>query len=264
MDLQLQDKIALVSGSTAGIGLAIATALAKEGATVAINGRNPDRVQTAIQDIQSSYPQARLIAAPADASDAKSLEAVYAKLPAIDILVNNIGIYEIKSFVETNDEEWLRFFNHNVLSGVRLCRRYLDGMLKKNWGRIIFISSESGVQISSEMIHYAMTKSAQISIARGLAELTAGSQVTVNSVLPGPTSSEGLLEFVDKVAAWQNKQPEDIKNEMFKTIRPTSLLKRFERPDEIANVVTFLCSPLASAINGAAVRADGGIIRSMI
>lgn len=263
MDLKLKDKTALVTGSTAGIGFAIAQILAHEGATVIINGRSKDRVAQAIQQIKTIYPTAKLIAAPADLSNKKEVAALIQQIPVVDILVNNAGIYNTKPFIDIPDEEWLHLFDVNVMSGVRLSRHYLVPMLKQNWGRIIFISSESGLQIPAEMVHYGMSKTAQIAIARGIAETTAGTHVTVNSVLPGPTSTEGVTQFIKSLEQEQKKSSEEIEKEFFKTVRPSSLIKRFTTPEEVANMVAFLCSPLSSATNGAAVRVDGGIVRSI-
>lgn len=263
MDLKLKDKTVLVSGSTAGIGLAIAQTLAHEGATVVINGRSQERVTQAIQKILTTHPDAKLIASPADLSHKKEVDALIQQIPTVDILVNNVGIYNAKPFVDITDEEWLHIFDVNVMSGVRLSRHYLASMLQQNWGRIIFISSESGLQIPAEMVHYGMSKTAQLAIARGMAEITAGTNVTVNSVLPGPTSSEGVSQFVTSIGKEQNKSPREIEEEFFKTVRPSSLLKRFTSPEEIANMVAFLCSPLSSATNGASVRVDGGVVRSI-
>ena len=263
MDLQLKDKTALVTGSTVGIGFATAQILANEGAAVVINGRSTERVHEAMHQIKANNPQAKLIAGPADLSNKKDIESLIHQLPTVDILINNVGIYEPKPFDDISDEEWLHMFDVNVMSGVRLSRHYLAPMLKKNWGRIIFISSESGLQIPPEMIHYGMSKTAQLAITRGLAETTVGTEVTVNSVLPGPTSSEGVSQFVKDVGKEQNKSPEEVEKEFFTTIRPSSLIKRFTTPEEIANIVVFLCSPLSSATNGAAIRAEGGIIRAI-
>ncbi|MCL9684927.1 SDR family NAD(P)-dependent oxidoreductase [Legionella maioricensis] len=263
MDLQLNGKTALVTGSTAGIGFAIVEVLAREGAAVVINGRSEERIKQAIQKIKASVPSAQLIAAPADISNPKEIEALIHQVPTVDILVNNAGIYEVKPFINISDEEWLRMFNTNVMSGVRLSRHYLASMLKQNWGRIIFISSESGLQIPAEMVHYGMSKTAQLAIARGIAETTAGTQVTVNSILPGPTSSEGIVQFVKSIGKEQSKSPEQVEKDVFTTMRPSSLIKRFAAPEEIANMVAFICSPLSAATNGASVRVDGGILRSI-
>jgi NAD(P)-dependent dehydrogenase (short-subunit alcohol dehydrogenase family) len=263
MDLQLTNKTALVTGSTTGIGFAIAELLAREGVTVIINGRTQKRIDSAIQQIKASNPSAKLIAAPADLSNKKDIEALLKQIPTVDILINNAGIYEAKPFVEITDEEWLHLFDVNVMSGIRLSRHYLPLMLKQNWGKIIFISSESGLQIPKEMVHYGMTKTAQLAVARGMAETTVGTQVTVNSVLPGPTSSEGVTEFVKSMGKEQNKSPAQVEKEFFESIRPSSLIKRFITPEEIANMVVFLCSPLSAATNGASIRVDGGVVRSI-
>jgi NAD(P)-dependent dehydrogenase (short-subunit alcohol dehydrogenase family) len=263
MDLQLQGKTALVTGSTAGIGYAIAASLAKEGATVIVNGRTPKRVDEAVGKLKATIANAKIGGIAADFATAEGPNQIVAKYPEIDILVNNVGIFEPKAFEDIADRDWLRFFEVNVLSGVRLSRQYLPRMKQRNWGRIVFISSESALQIPAEMIHYGMTKTAQLAIARGLAETTAGTNVTVNSVLPGPTASEGVNDFVEKMASQRKLDRTQIEREFFRDVRPSSLLKRFETPEEIAAVVAFVCSPLSSAINGAAVRADGGVVRSI-
>jgi NAD(P)-dependent dehydrogenase (short-subunit alcohol dehydrogenase family) len=257
MDLQLKGKTALVTGSTAGIGLAIATALAREGAAVIVNGRTQERVDRALAASGAAHGVA------ADLGTETGVHAVIERFPAVDILVNNLGIFEPKPFEQIPDDDWRRFFEVNVLSGVRLSRHYIGSMKQKNWGRIVFISSESGLQIPTEMIHYGMTKTAQLAISRGLAETTAGTAVTVNAVLPGPTASEGVVGFVDKLAAEKGVERQVLEREFFEKARPSSLLQRFIRPEEVADVVAFVSSPLASAINGAAVRADGGVIRSI-
>jgi NAD(P)-dependent dehydrogenase (short-subunit alcohol dehydrogenase family) len=264
MNLELDGKRALVTGSTAGIGYAIAEALAREGADVIVNGRTEPRVEQAITSIRTSHPQANVEGLAADLGSGDGVRAVIGRLSDVDILVNNVGIFEPKPFEQIPDEDWFRFFEVNVMSGVRLSRAYLSGMKKRNWGRIIFISSESAVQIPSEMIHYGMTKTAQLAISRGLAETTAGTDITVNSVLAGPTASEGASEFVDRLAASSNQTKAEFEAEFFRSVRPSSLLRRFARTDEIAAMVAFLCSPRASATNGAAVRADGGVVRSIL
>ena len=261
MDLQLAGKKALVSGSTAGIGLAIATSLAREGAQVIINGRSEVSVQQAIAEIQKAT--GKVVAGFAgDLTLADIAEKLVAAHPEIDVLVNNLGIFEPKNFEDIPDADWQRFFDVNVLSGVRLARLYLLGMKQRNWGRIIFISSESGVQIPPEMIHYGMTKSAQIAVARGLAESLAGTQITVNSVLPGPTRSRGVGDFVETLARAENKSQEAFEQEFFEHVRPTSLIKRFATTEEVASLVTYIASPLSSATTGAALRVDGGVIKS--
>ena len=264
MDLQLVGKRALVTGSTAGIGYAIAEALAKEGANVIVNGRTSPRVESAINSLRKAGVRGELEAAPADLGTAEGVNSTIQQFPDVDILVNNLGIFDPKPFDKIPDEEWMKFFEVNALSGVRLSRHYLPGMLNRNWGRIVFISSESAVQIPAEMIHYGMTKTAQLAVSRGLAETTAATAVTVNTVLAGPTASEGATEVVNRVAASMNKTTQEFEQEFFRSMRPTSLLKRFARPEEVAAMVAFLCSPLSSATNGAAVRADGGVVRSIL
>jgi NAD(P)-dependent dehydrogenase (short-subunit alcohol dehydrogenase family) len=263
MDFGLKGKKAVVSGSTAGIGLAIATALAAEGANVVVNGRTEARVNSALEKIRQHHKTANLQGIAADLGTASGVEAFVKQVANADVLINNLGIFEPKPFAEIPDADWLRFFEVNVLSGVRLVRHYLPGMLENNWGRIIFISSESAVQIPAEMIHYGMTKTAQIAVARGLAESVAGTGVTVNSVLPGPTASEGVTGFLDSMAKQRNLSIAEIEEEFFKSVRPSSLLKRFETPEEIAAVVAFVASAQSAAISGAAVRAEGGVIRSI-
>src|SRR5580704_17816323 len=260
MDLQLTNKRALVSGSTKGIGLAIATALAREGARVIINGRTEASVSAARSEILGSVPNATIEGFAGDLATPQAAELLGTKFPSVDILVNNLGIFEPKPFEQIPDDDWRRFFEVNVLSGVRLSRAYLPGMKKRNWGRIIFISSESGVQIPAEMVHYGMTKTAQLAISRGLAETCAGTGVTVNSVLPGPTRSEGVDEFVKQLSG--GKPFAEFEKEFFAKVRPSSLLKRFATTGEVANLVVYLCSPLSSATNGTALRVDGGVIRA--
>jgi len=264
MNLELDGKLALVTGSTAGIGYAIAEALAREGARVIVNGRTTKRVEQAIKQILSAVPQAQLETLAADLGNAEGVRAAIQQFPEVEILVNSLGIFEPKTFQQIPDEDWFRFFEVNVMSGVRLSRAYLPGMRKRNWGRILFISSESAVQIPAEMIHYGMTKTAQLAISRGLAETTAGTGITVNTVLPGPTASEGVNVFVDDLAKSAKKERAEIEADFFRNIRPSSLLQRFARPDEVAALVTFLCSPLSSATNGSALRADGGVVRSIL
>jgi NAD(P)-dependent dehydrogenase (short-subunit alcohol dehydrogenase family) len=264
MNLQLEGKRALVSGSSAGIGFAIAQTLAREGASVIVNGRSAVRTKVAAKLISDNGASARAYPFVGDLATASGVEQLAAEIPEIDILVNNLGIYEPKPFQEIADAEWLRFFETNVLSGVRLSRQYLPGMKARNWGRIVFISSESGVNIPPEMIHYGVSKTAQLALSRGLAETTAGTGVTVNAVLPGPTRSEGVNDFVKKMAHERGKSPAGIEEDFFKTVRPSSLLRRFATTDEVAAMVAFVCSPLSSATNGAALRVDGGVVRSIL
>jgi NAD(P)-dependent dehydrogenase (short-subunit alcohol dehydrogenase family) len=257
-------KRALISGSTAGIGYAIAEALAKEGATVIVNGRTLARVEQAIASLKKAGVGGKVEGLPADLGSASGASQAVQKFPEVDILVNNLATFDPKPFEEIPDEEWMKLFEVNVLSGVRLSRHYLPGMKKRNWGRIVFISSESGIQIPAEMIHYGMTKTAQLAVSRGLAETTAGTGVTVNTVLPGPTASEGAQRFLDNMAAAQKKTLKKIEEEFFQNIRPSSLLRRFATPQEVASLVAFVCSPLSSATNGAALRVDGGVVRSIV
>jgi NAD(P)-dependent dehydrogenase (short-subunit alcohol dehydrogenase family) len=263
MDLQLTNKKALVTGSTAGIGFAIASLLAQEGAAVVVNGRSQQRVDDALRQIRAKNKNAQATGIAADLGTREGVAQLTRQLPAVDVLVNNLGVFEAKPIPEITDEDWERFFEINVLSGVRLSRFYLPQMLQKNWGRIVFISSESGLNIPAEMIHYGVTKTAQIALARGLAETTAGTNVTVNSVLPGPTRSEGVEKFVKDMAKGQGGDERTVEKEFFRSVRPSSLLKRFATPEEVAAMVVYVCSPQASATNGAALRVDGGVVRSI-
>ncbi|HEY6006993.1 MAG TPA: SDR family oxidoreductase [Geobacteraceae bacterium] len=260
MDLKLQGKLALVSGSTKGIGFAIVQALTGEGARVIVNGRTEDSVARAAEAVRSACPAARLEGFAGDLADAAAAEALVRRFPAVDILVNNLGIYEPKPFEEITDEDWHRFFEVNVLSAVRLSRHYLPPMKVRNWGRIVFLSSESGIQIPVEMIHYGMTKTALLAVSRGIAETCAGTGVTANAVLPGPTRSAGVEAFVERLS--EGRPFAEFEREFFEKVRPTSLLKRFASPDEVASLVAYVCSPLASATNGAALRVDGGVVRA--
>ncbi|MDZ8083161.1 MAG: SDR family NAD(P)-dependent oxidoreductase [Nostoc sp. DedQUE01] len=264
MDLKLHGKSALVTGSTAGIGFAIAQGLAEEGASVIVNGRSEQRVAQAIAKIQQSIPEAKVSGVVADAGTKAGVEQLFQEVPHVDILINNLGIYEPKTFFEITDEDWLKIFEVNVLSGVRLSRQYLQKQLEQNWGRIVFISSESAIQIPVEMIHYGTTKTAQLAIARGLAEMTVGTGVTVNSVLPGPTRSEGVEDFISNLAQERGISPDQVEAEFFQNVRPSSLIKRFATNEEVAAIVVYLSSPVASATNGAALRVDGGVIRSIV
>jgi len=261
MDLKLIGKLALVSGSTAGIGHAIAAALAAEGARVIVNGRSQAAVDKAVADIHAAAG-GEVLGFAGDLSTSAAAEALVARYPNIEILVNNLGIFEPKPFEDIPDADWMRFFDVNVLSGVRLARLCLPAMKRANWGRIIFISSESAVQIPAEMIHYGMTKTAQLAVARGLAESLAGTDITVNSVLPGPTKSRGVGDFVGALAKADGKSFEAYEKEFFEKARPTSLIKRFEAPEEIASMVAYIASPLSSGTTGAALRVDGGCTKS--
>jgi len=261
MDLQLNGKLALVSGSTAGIGYAIAHTLAQEGASVIVNGRSQQGVDEAV-DRMRAETRGTVLGFVGDLSKAEAAQEVVQRHPGISILVNNLGIFEPKPFEDIPDEDWVRFFDVNVLSGVRLARLVLPEMKRTNWGRIIFISSESAIQIPTEMVHYGMTKTAQIAVARGLAESVAGTGITVNSVLPGPTKSRGVGDFVADMAKSAAKTFEQVEAEFFDHVRPTSLIKRFGTPQEVASMVAYVASPLSSATTGAALRVDGGVVKS--
>lgn len=260
MDLKLRGKRALVTGSTAGIGFATAQGLARERAEVIVNGRTEQKVAEAVQRI-SSEVGSRAIGIAADLSSAEGVARLVAQAGRVDILVNNVGIFWPVPFLEISDQDWFHIFEVNVMSGVRLSRELLPAMLKRNWGRIIFVSSESGLQIPSEMVHYGVTKTAQLS--RGIADTVAGTGVTVNSVLRGPTRSEGAVDFLGKVAAEHNTDIAAVEEEFIRTMRPTSLIRRFAESEEVANLVVFLCGEGASAITGASLRADGGVVRSI-
>jgi NAD(P)-dependent dehydrogenase (short-subunit alcohol dehydrogenase family) len=263
MNIDLTGKSALVTGSTAGIGHAIAKGLAVTGAEVVVNGRSQGKVDAAVEAITKAVPSAKVKGVAADVSTAEGCRALAAAIPDVDILINNAGIFEPKGFFDIPDEDWERFYEVNVMSGVRLSRAYMQGMLKRNWGRIVFISSESGLNIPSEMIHYGMTKTAQLAISRGLAELTKGTAVTVNSVLPGPTMSEGVETFVKELARAKGESVDEAAVNFVKQNRPTSLIQRFAKVEEIANMVVYVSSKEASATNGAALRAEGGIVQTI-
>lgn len=261
MNLQLQGKRALVTGSTAGIGFAIAAALLAEGASVIVNGRTEAGVQKALRRLEGD---GKVTGIAADVATKEGVDRVVQLLPEVDILVNNMGIFDPKPFEQIPDADWFRFFETNVMSGVRLSRAYIGAMKQKNWGRVIFISSESGICPPAEMVHYGMTKSAQLSVSRGLAETCAGTAVTVNSVLPGPTLTEGAKTFFETLAAQQGISFDDATKKFFAEARPTSLIQRFAKSEEVASLVTYLCSPLAAATTGAALRVDGGVVRSLV
>lgn len=260
MDLKLQGKLALVSGSSKGIGLAIARLLAVEGCRVIINGRSAEAVAEGAASIVAAAPGADVQTFVGDLSLASETAKLVARFPAVDVLVNNLGIFERKAFEQIGDDDWQRYFDVNVMSGVRLSRAYLDGMKQRNWGRIVFISSESGIQIAPDMIHYGMTKTAQLAVSRGLAETCVGTDVTVNAVLPGPTYSDGNKAAIARRAP--GKPLAEVEKEFFEKMRPSSLLKRYATVDEVASMVAYVCSPLASATNGAALRVEGGVVRA--
>jgi len=261
MDLKLRGRRALVTGSTAGIGLAIATSLAREGTRVIVTGRTQTGVTKAVADVKTATG-GDVVGFAGDLGTSATAEELVRLHSGIEIVVNNLGIFEPKPFEEISDADWMRFFEINVLSGVRLARLCLPAMKRANWGRIIFISSESALQIPVEMIHYGVTKTAQIALARGLAEAVAGTGITVNSVLPGPTKSRGVVDFVGALTQGSDKSFEEFETEFFEKVRPTSLIKRFATPEEVASLVTYIASPLASATTGAALRVDGGVVKS--
>jgi NAD(P)-dependent dehydrogenase (short-subunit alcohol dehydrogenase family) len=263
MKIDLSGKTALVTGSTSGIGQAVAKGLAAAGASVVVNGRTQSRADAAVAAIAKALPGSKLRGIAADVSTAAGCDALAEALPDVDILINNAGIFEPKGFFDIPDEDWTRFFEVNVMSGVRLSRAYLNGMLKRNWGRVVFISSESALNIPKEMIHYGLTKTAQLALSRGLAEMTRGTAVTVNSVLPGPTMSEGVETFVKDLAKQNGQSVEEAASQFVKQFRPTSLLQRFASVEEIANMVVYVSSKEASATNGAALRAEGGIVQTI-
>jgi NAD(P)-dependent dehydrogenase (short-subunit alcohol dehydrogenase family) len=264
MDLGIARKLAIVTGSTAGIGAAAAQALAREGARVVVNGRTQARVDEAIAQLSDTAPAASVAGVAADLSTAEGCARLVAAFPDADILVNNMGIFEPKAFEEITDGDWMRFFETNVLSGVRLARHYVRGMRARNWGRIVFVSSESGVQIPAEMIHYGVSKTAQIAVARGLAETLSGTNVTVNSVLPGPTASEAVSRFLTQAATASRKDGATLEREFFATRRPSSILQRFAATEEVASLIAYVCSERASATTGAALRVDGGVVRAIV
>jgi len=264
MNIDLNGKTALVTGSTIGIGFSIAQRLAKSGAIVYVNGRSEERVTEAVQRLQDSVPGANVYGIAADLGTAAGTQTVVKQLKEVDILINNLGIFEPKPFFEISDSDWQKFFDVNVMSAVRLSRHFTPKMVKKKWGRVIFIASESAVQIPAEMVHYGMTKTALLAVSRGLAETVAATGVTVNAVLPGPTKSEGVMTFIEKMTSETKRSFESIEEEFFKTVRPTSLIKRFATPEEVANFVTYIASKEASATTGAALRVDGGVVKSIL
>ncbi|KAG9606057.1 hypothetical protein KCV01_g5850, partial [Aureobasidium melanogenum] len=263
MNIDLSKRSAIVTGSTAGIGLAIAKGLAAAGASVVVTGRTQARVDSAIAEIRKDVPQAKLSGVAGDLGTAEGAAVLIKAVPQTDILVNNLGIFEPKGFFEIDDAEWSRFFEVNVTSGIRLSRHYAKGMKDRGWGRIQFISSESALQIPTEMIHYGMTKTAQLAVSRGLAETLVGTGVTVNSVLPGPTLSEGVSEFFGKIAKEQGKSLEEVEKDFIATHRPTSIIQRLLSVDEVANASVYLASEQASGTTGTAMRVDGGVARQV-
>ena len=264
MHIDLTGKRALITGSTAGIGFAIAKGLAECGAQVVINGRTKEKVAAAQKALMAKVPGVKVTGAAADLSTAQGAADLVRQVLETDILVNNVGIFEPKPFEQISDDDWHRFFDVNVMSGVRLSRAYLPAMKKKDWGRIVFISSESGINIPVEMIHYGMTKTAQLAVSRGIAESVAGTGITVNSVLPGPTRSDGVIDFFAKMAKEQGLSQAEMEKQFIALHRPTSLLKRLATVEEVASMVVYVCSPQASATSGAALRVDGGVVRSIV
>ncbi len=263
MDFKLDNKRALVTGSTQGIGYAIAKGLAREGASVVLNGRKQEKVDKAVARLADEVPGAKVSGIGADVGTAEGCAALEEALGDVDILINNAGIFEPKPVLEIPDADWQTIFEVNVMSGVRLTRALLPAMLDKGWGRVIFISSESGQNIPAEMVHYGMTKTAQIAIARGFAESFPGSGVTINTVMPGPTRSEGVVDFLDKMGSGEGVDKQTVETNFIKENRPTSLIQRFAEPDEVAHMVVYLCSEQASATTGAPIRAEGGLLRGI-
>lgn len=264
MDLQLRSKTAFVSGSTQGIGFAIARQLLAEGAKVIINGRTGEKINQVLAKLKEEMPSADVSGIAADFSKGDEIEQLLAGLPDIDILVNNVGIFDLRPFFDIQDSDWTRFFEVNVMSGVRLSRSLLPKMLERKWGRVIFISSESGINIPANMVHYGMTKTAMLSVSRGLSQLTKDTGVTVNTIIGGPTYSEGVAGAVEQISAARNQNVEEVKADLMKALNPTSLLQRFIEPKEIAHLAVYLSSPLSAATNGAALRADGGVLNTIL
>jgi NAD(P)-dependent dehydrogenase (short-subunit alcohol dehydrogenase family) len=263
MNLQLAHKTAFISGSTQGIGFAIAKQLLQEGTRVIINGRTKDKTEIAVQRLMAGLPGAQVLGIAADFSKSHEVNELLKALPTIDILVNNVGIFELKAFEDIPDSDWMNMFEINVMSGIRLSRALLPGMLERNWGRVLFISSESGIDVPSNMIHYGMTKTAMLAVSNGLSKLTKGTEVTVNTILGGPTYSDGVAHAVEQIAQAQGISPEQMKVAIMQSTKPRSLLQRFITPEEVANLAVYLCSPLAVATNGSALRADGGVLNSL-
>lgn len=263
MELKLKGKRAFISGSTQGIGLAIAQQLLREGASVVINGRQPEKTQQVKRQLESSFPGADIGVQFADFTKMDDVERLLSNLSDIDILINNVGVFELKEFKDITDDDWYTFFEINVMSAIRLSRHLLPHMLAKKWGRILFISSESGVNVPEQMIHYGMTKAAMSAVANGLSKLTKGTQVTVNTILGGPTYSDGVATAIEQNATNQNLDVELMKKMALQQENAHILLQRFISPDEIAHLATYLSSPLSVATNGAAVRADSGVLKTI-
>lgn len=263
MNIDLTGKTAIVTGSTAGIGRATAEGLARAGAAVVVNGRGDARVEQAVKELRAAFPKAEITGVAADLSTAEGAQTLIARVPRADILVNNLGTAMPKDFADLTDDDWLRLFQINVMSGVRMSRHYLPAMVRQGWGRIVFVSSESALQIPREMIDYGMTKTAQLAISRGLAESVAGTGVTVNAVLPGPTRSEILTHVMAAQAQAQGISPEEAEDAFIRTARPSSLIQRLSTPEEVASMIVYVCSQQASATTGAALRVDGGVVRSI-
>lgn len=264
MNFGLKDKCVLITGSTSGIGFATARALAHENAEIVVNGRHKERVQEAVELLRSEVPGSKIRGIAADVATQTGCANLIQALPDVDILINNMGIFAEMDFEAITDEIWIQFFEANVLSGIRLSRHYLQGMRTRDWGRIVFVSSESAIQIPTEMIHYGMTKTAQLAISRGLAETLKKTGVTVNSVLPGPTSSEGVQKFINEMAQNRGISPDQCEKEFFTTVRPSSILQRFTTPEEVAAMICYVCSTQASGTTGAALRVDGGVVRAIV
>ncbi len=262
MDLKIKGKTALITGSSQGIGFAVAKKLCEEGVNIIINGRDQKKIDQAINKLQKEYPNINIQGIRADLKDKDGCDKLISKIAHIDILINNLGIFEPRDFKEIKESEWLHMFNVNVMSGVRLSQHYLEKMLDQDWGRIIFISSESALQIPKEMIHYGMTKTAQVSVSRGIAELTKGTKVTSNSIILGPSKSEGVTQFLNDFAKQNDQTFDDVEKDFFKNIRPSSLIQRFAEVEEGANMITYIASDLSSTTNGALLRVDGGVVQS--
>lgn len=262
MDLKIQNKIALITGSTQGIGFATAKKLCEEGVNVIINGRSKIKVSNAVNLLKKDFQNLEIKGIVADLKDTEGCNKIISQIPHIDILINNLGFFEPKEFIHISEKEWLHIFNVNVMSGVRLSQHYLSSMISQNWGRIIFISSESAIQIPKEMIHYGMTKTAQIAVSRGIAELTKGTNVTSNSIILGPSKSEGVMTFINNLAKQNNQTVENVEKDFFENIRPSSLIKRFADVEEGSNMIVYTASALSSATNGATLRVDGGVVQS--